>query len=1140
MKRSIIFIVFLIWMIAVCNAQSWEELGVGKYSEGVNARVFCMTSNGSDLYIGGEFTNTTVRNYVAKWNGVTWEELGKSDKGLNANGNIYSLVSDEKGNVYAAGDFRNGEGYYYVAKWNGLEWEELRAVNSLNANNPVFSLAVDGQGNIYAAGNFKNSAGHVYVARWDGSKWSELGSGSGALKADNTISAIIADQKGNVYAAGSFTNSLGYNYVSMWNGSSWNEIGDLKANAPIKTITFDISGNLLVGGHFAKPNKKKYIARWDGNVWSELASPVSFMDANDFITSIVSDKDSNIYAGGAFFNINGKKMILKWDGYSWTEQNYMISDAGNQNVQFMHADAKGAIYTAQTKNTQNSLYYISVLYEGRWQTLDRNMGILTGKDAFYCLAKDKSGNIYTSGGARDNANSTYYITKFNGKEWVELCNNKSSLKANNLVFSIASDSLGNIYAGGAFTNIYGENMVAKWDGKQWTELGRLKAKGNIRVIVTDKNNHVYVAGEFMNTFGQYYIAHWDGNSWKEFGVAGQGFNGAINAMIRDEDTIYAGGAFKNTDKCLFVAKWNGVSWVELGVKSGRLEKTEGEIYQIVLDSHKCIYTAGSFYDERFNQANTYNVYRWDREAWRNFGYLNAGAPIRALAIDKSGKLYAAGDFMAKSTAHYVAVWNGVNWEGPDDGVKLPALMNTIQAMIIDRDEHLLCVGDFKNAKGFRYVAIMKDQNWDEMEPKSMNNTIWEKESVLCLVSDKKYIYAAGELKNAAGRYYVAAWDGFKWNELKNDSSRLNADSFIYTMACGKKGELYVAGAFRNQSGKFYVSVWDGKKWLELGTGPNALNADWFISSLVVDSLGKVYAAGRFRNSSGNFYVAVWDGQTWGELGAGSLKANGEILTMVLNSQNELFVAGDFRNVYNGAYISRYSNGQWVPIANNKPVSMSRAAIRAMAADTKGNVYAVGSFDLNSVYNRIVKWDGKELLEIKDGPEIESTIYDLEVDRAGNLYVAGNTSAQGPSFVFKWFGTNWMTLDNTGKYAPKNRQVFSLLIDEDDHLHAAGSFINEQGKTYVAKWSESNTTEIERIEEAVSGYLSVYPNPVSGILSIESGEDISWIQVYNQLGQEVIASENAKEIDVSSLVPGIYIVRAKTMNGDWLNTKFIRI
>lgn len=60
--------------------------------------------------------------------------------------------------------------------------------------------------------------------------------------------------------------------------------------------------------------------------------------------------------------------------------------------------------------------------------------------------------------------------------------------------------------------------------------------------------------------------------------------------------------------------------------------------------------------------------------------------------------------------------------------------------------------------------------------------------------------------------------------------------------------------------------------------------------------------------------------------------------------------------------------------------------------------------------------------------------------------------------------------------------------------------------------------------------ALYPNPTSGVLHIESAKVIRKIEVFDVLGQIVLSYGNEKQIDLSKLNSGLYLIRFTSENG----------
>ncbi|MCB9069665.1 MAG: hypothetical protein H6629_17915 [Calditrichae bacterium] len=159
-----------------------------------------MSSSGTDLYVGGSFSQTGDGNIVglnniAKWDGSSWSILGTRGKGLFLpNSSVNSMVVSN-GILYIGGSFtQTADGSVTlnrIATWDGSNWSTLGS----GLNRIVRSLTFIGT-DLYVGGDFTQTAdgsvtGLNRIAKWDGSNWSAVGNGLNASV--NTLTTLGSD-----------------------------------------------------------------------------------------------------------------------------------------------------------------------------------------------------------------------------------------------------------------------------------------------------------------------------------------------------------------------------------------------------------------------------------------------------------------------------------------------------------------------------------------------------------------------------------------------------------------------------------------------------------------------------------------------------------------------------------------------------------------------------------------------------------------------------------------------------------------------------------------------------------------------------------------------------------------------------------
>jgi hypothetical protein len=196
------------------------------------------------------------------------------------------------------------------------------------------------------------------------------------------------------------------------------------------------------------------------------------------------------------------------------------------------------------------------------------------------------GGNFVNAGGDPNAD---YLAKWNGTAWVSVF-----AGINTSVYALAFDSVGNLYIGGAFENLGGDNgdRIVKWDGSSLSSLGTGLQSGYAQTIIIDNNNNIFVGGNFLTAGGvanTVRIAKWDGSVWTPLSTGIS--NGLVYKIISDKNgNLYIGGTFTNVGDANgnYIVKWTGSAFQSLGTGA------DGNVLSLFLDDSQNLYAGGSF------------------------------------------------------------------------------------------------------------------------------------------------------------------------------------------------------------------------------------------------------------------------------------------------------------------------------------------------------------------------------------------------------------------------------------------------------------------------------------------------------------------------------------------------------------------
>lgn len=290
-----------------------------------------------------------------------------------------------------------------------------------------------------------------------------------------------------------------------------------------------------------------------------------------------------------------------------------------------------------------------------------------------CVFNDElyaGGNFITAGGVPANL-----VAKWDGVNWHNLGNGPNF----NGVYSLHVFN-NELYAGGALG-------VEKWNGTNWSPVGAL---GDHAYDLETYNNELYVGCGGS-------VRKWNNSTWVSVG------NGlSVNDLCIYKSQLIATGSFLDISGVPYnnIAKWNGNNWSSIGygILNGfgwAVSSYNGELY-----------LAGSFSTSQGNAGEGFM--KWNDSTWTAITPNVYGI----LSLDSiNGQLYAGGGSF--DTCNFIAVYNG-NWSGLGNGMN-----NKVKSVVNYRGE-LFAAGEFTMASGKLVFYIAK---WGALETNV--ETVWQ-------------------------------------------------------------------------------------------------------------------------------------------------------------------------------------------------------------------------------------------------------------------------------------------------------------------------------------------------------------------------------------------------------------------------------
>ncbi len=506
----------------VASVTAWNALP----NQGLNGDVRALAVVGSDLYVGGQFTQTvdgalTNLGYIARYDTETdvWNAL--LNQGLNST--VYALAVDGS-DLYVGGQFtQTNDGTLtslgYIARYDTTDgdWHTLPRQGM---SGTVYALAVSG-GDLYVGGNFSQSGDGTltnlgYIARYDtaADTWHALPN-----QGLNSVLLSLAVDGSDLYVGGQFTQTGDGALVSLGRiarydtaTGDWHALPNQGLNSTVYALAVD-GGDLYVGGTFTQTGNGTltnlgYIARYDttGDAWHELPD----QGLNNTVHALTVD-GSDLYVGGQFTQTGDASLI-----------------------------SLGCIVRYDTTS-------------GDWHTLP-NQGL---NDEIYALSVDGN-DLYVGGGFVQTGDGSLtdlgHIARYDttAVTWHTLPNRGLNLAVLALA-AVGSD----LYVGGQFTQTGDGSLtdlgyIARYDTVTgtWHALPNQGLNDVVQALLVDGSD-LYVGGWFtqsgdgmLTNLG--YIIRYDTTGGVWHALPDQGLNDQVYALAVDGSDLYVGGIFAQT------------------------------------------------------------------------------------------------------------------------------------------------------------------------------------------------------------------------------------------------------------------------------------------------------------------------------------------------------------------------------------------------------------------------------------------------------------------------------------------------------------------------------------------------------------------------------------------------------------------
>lgn len=944
-------------------------------------------------------------NYVFKWMGEDWAEVGGPTAANRLAGSYISRIRYKNGLLYAG-----------VMSPPALENSIFRFVSNTWApvgslTNSVYEFDIASDGSIFVA-----AGSEIYKSTGD--VWST------ATPEPGSYNKIAVDQSDRVYTARLATGANGFR---VYDSGLWSTLPDapIEADDVVKMCTY---GDKLYVAGWSIVTDEMIVAVYNGGAWSQLDEIVdAFPSYAGYEISALYADDKGVYI--TYKDKTSGSSVLKWNGLEWLS----IGD----NLLSSNGFGGAGYFSEFIRNNDGYL-----MGAGSAHNVD---GVVAGNVARYLTLEDAmllpppiwtglpfpNGNVHQISSMTKLGNDIYFsVSEFPGKINVGPGQNSFIYKWNNgtltemggvgnrlidanspdTTMSVVMDlkwNNGKLYAGTLTDGLF------VYDTGVWSKIPGTDGVFQMSFDITDPNI-IYLPNDSLYYFDgtNYVLMPFDsGNTSYYTTVTADG-----KVYLSGYDISNNGIDYEYIDDGLFY--WDGIAYHPLGNGVSSPIPEWNKMRYLASYGNK-VYVMGEI-----EPTSKVGVAMWDGKEWEllgdihsqypdvstilnNIHWLVSGVPYKPLYVDETGVyIFAYGASVAR-----ILRWDGLTWtdigspiinNGENPFSLTPALIGYFNQMVVlngklyggglvtsIQDEPVAGNLAYRtlddtnyniaNWFGNKNPPVNYGDNGGGYECTSLNgDTLYVTLRQIAVVTSpyQDYVYKLG--------------DHEVWEMVGNTTTNKPPFGGIRLMTW-KDDILYVIGLGG------VVAKYDAGLWSSL---PTFLGSAQGSETLEVFNSDDIYIGG-FENLW-HFNLGVW---------TAVVNIPGYYIEPKINAAGNLFLHIR-ENAGSIAYFAEWDGTTLTPITNPPNVSFFDSS--GFKCHTDG-MYVIGYDEINNIPN-VYKYDtftwsiiGNLYSNIPDtsGKDIQS----IYADDYGVYVNIINNDVGGGSFIAKWNGVSWSKIAN---------------------------------------------------------------------------------------------------------------------------------